>query len=185
MRNLLIICAALTVSSVNAQGTYTEKLRKTEAGQGKIIINQSADIEHIVNHGNPPAPKKAQTAHTNEAATAHHTADPNPPLHKADYTGANGTHVKRARYKARGFRICIFTGGNSRADKAKAQQMGEKCRKKFPELAVYPNFVPPRWVTYVGDFKTREEAQKYVSLIRRAHFTYEVRIVGSEVNLPY
>ena len=66
----------------------------------------------------------------------------------------------------------------------KALEMGRKCRAKFPELAVYSNFVAPRWVTNVGDFRTRQEAHKYVKLIRKAHFTYEVRVVSSEVNLP-
>ena len=93
-------------------------------------------------------------------------------------------YVSRQRRKAMGYRICIFTGGNSRADKEKAIQMGQKCRNLFGELAAYPSFVSPRWVTHVGDFRTREDAQKYVTRIRKAHISYEVRIVKSEVNLP-
>lgn len=94
-------------------------------------------------------------------------------------------YEERARHKAQGYRICIFTGGNSRADKNKAIQMGNKCKAKFGELSVYPSFIAPRWVTYVGDFRTHQEAQKYVALIRRARISYEVRVVRSEVNLPY
>ena len=61
--------------------------------------------------------------------------------------------------------------------------MGEKCRKQFPELSVYTHFVSPRWVCTVGDFKTMEDAQKYIAPIRSAHISYEVRVVKSEVFL--
>ena len=94
-------------------------------------------------------------------------------------------HIHTFRVQGTKREVSVFTGGNSRADKQKAIQMGRKCREKFAELAVYPSFEAPRWVTHVGDFKTRQEAQKYVTKIRRAHFTYEVRIVASEVNVPY
>ena len=69
--------------------------------------------------------------------------------------------------------------------KPKPYKWVKKCRNKFPELSIYTSFIAPRWVTNVGDFKSRQDAQKYVNLIRSAHFTYEVRIVSSEVNLPY
>lgn len=108
--------------------------------------------------------------------------------HASDASASNGSvkhYTDRARRKAQGYRICIYTGGNSRADREKAVQMGNNCRAKFSELASYPTFVAPRWVTYVGDFRSREEAQKYVTRIRKAHISYEVRIVKSEVNLPY
>lgn len=225
---LLMLALSLPAA---AQSTYTAHLRRTEAGKGTVIINQSPQIEQLVNNAHaakttPASPKSAtqrpartesvQAAKPSTPAAEHHaTAKPDsntpaghttahksaPAEHKSapaehhhaternaaaapDTPAEHHNYVNRARYKARGFRICIFTGGNTRADRAKAQQMGQKCRQKFPELASYTSFSAPRWVTYVGDFKTRAEAQKYVRLIRRARFTYEVRIVSSEVNLP-
>lgn len=124
------------------------------------------------------------TNHANDKAEAQHKTTGRKDTPKRENESSH-SYISRARHKVRGFRICIFTGGNSRADKQKAIQMGQKCREKFAELAVYPSFEAPRWVTHVGDFKTRQEAQKYVTKIRRAHFTYEVRIVASEVNVPY
>ena len=120
-----------------------------------------------------------------QASAGGHTAEG--AAHSSASRPATATrhYEERARHKAQGYRICIFTGGNSRADKNKAIQMGNKCRAKFGELAVYPSFIAPRWVTYVGDFRTHQEAQKYVTLIRRARLSYEVRVVRSEVNLPY
>ncbi len=193
-------------ANTQAQSTYTDKLRKAEAGKGTVTVVQSQEIENAVN-GTPAAGKKQDTANKANAgskgnaqktasdnkAASHNAAHDkeNTASHKPATTTTGNketkTHnyVSRTRHKARGYRICIFTGGNTRADKQKAIAAGQKCRAKFSELAAYPSFEAPRWVTHVGDFKTREEAQKYVTKIRRAHISYEVRIVASEVNLPY
>jgi hypothetical protein len=103
-------------------------------------------------------------------------------VHVDKYEG--GYYVARQRHKAQGYRICIYTGGNSRKDREAAVKMGNTCRSYFSELAAYTSFESPRWVTHVGDFRTKEEAQKYVKLIRRKRFTYETRVVRSTVNLP-
>lgn len=182
----ILLSGALT-PCLRAQTTYTDKLRKVEQGKGTVIIKQTEQIEQIVNNTVPAKPTVIHVQKEEKPRT--HTVE-----NKATESGkANetvkrppkqGNYTARGRHKARGYRICIFTGGNSRADKTKAMQVGDQCRKKFPELSVYTNFVAPRWVTYVGDFRTRHDADKYVKLIRSARFTYEVRIVSGEVNLP-
>lgn len=95
----------------------------------------------------------------------------------------NVSYMARVRYKAEGFRIQVYTGGNSRADKGKAQQLQQRCRQEFPELSAYVHFVSPHWVCRVGDFKDREEAQRYANQIRRKRLSYEARIVKSSVLL--
>ena len=95
----------------------------------------------------------------------------------------NNVYIARARYQATGFRIQVYTGGNSRNDKAKAQQLQMRCRQAFPELSAYVHFISPHWVCRVGDFKDRNEAQRYASQIRRKKLSYEVRIVKSTVLL--
>lgn len=218
-----LIALALFAVQIHAQQTYTEKLRQNEAGKGTVIINQSPEIEQVVNGkaqqkaetkgrittlpatGSKPVVagtsanegKKSTNATTTSHASTSHATTTNATnksektknatssvSHNSNSTQSH-TYINRARHKARGYRICIFTGGNSRADKQKAIEMGNKCRAKFPELASYPSFEAPRWVTHVGDFKTREDANKYVSKIRRTRITYEVRVVASEVNIPY
>lgn len=153
----------------NTPKTQTDKHTESTPTPHTTNTNKT-EHEHKEGKTNTEASHTATKSHTNNAAS----------------TRSNGKHyTSRVRHKARGFRICIFTGGNTRADKMKAIEMGNKCRQLFRELAVYPSFEAPRWVTHVGDFKTRQEAQKYVTRIRRARFTYETRIVASEVNVPY
>ena len=176
---LLFLFSVITFS-LNAQVNYTDKLRQNVPGSGKVIIEQSADIERVVNNISSvksvlPVPEKEVAVEETKTETTHQPV--------RVQTG-NHNYVARSRHKAAGYRICIFMGGNSRQDKVRAMQIGDKCRSQFGELAVYTRFIAPRWVTHVGDFRTRNEAQKYVELIRKANFTYIVRIVRSEVNLP-
>ena len=210
---LFILFASLCSIQLSAQNTYTEKLRKNDPNKGSIIINHSSEIDDAVNGTSKkeagstttPAAKttgndkkqqaeKHEEKHAKGDSNENKGKEHNATEHKKSTTASNNNtskangqkhYVTRARHKARGFRICIFTGGNTRADKIKAIEMGQKCRNLFKELAVYPSFEAPRWVTHVGDFKTRQEAQKYVTRIRRARISYEVRIVSSEVNVPY
>lgn len=179
----LLVLVCVNANSVCAQSTLTEKLRKQEKSKGTVIITQSEQIEQIINNTLPNHTQ--QHTGNKDTTAAEHIHSTSKPSEDIKSNTKKGTYATRGRHKARGYRICIFTGGNSRKDKTKAIQMGEKCRNKFPELSIYTSFIAPRWVTNVGDFKSRQDAQKYVNLIRSAHFTYEVRIVSSEVNLPY
>ena len=191
MKHLLtaLLClTALTLQAQNPKTSYTSHLRQNMAGKGVVTIRQSQTIENLVNNVATPTPAKKQTpkpAATESHATDKHETKEQTETHKTrPHTTTGNKHYARTRHKARGYRICIFTGGNSRADKVKAKQMGDRCKALFGELATYTSFIPPRWVTHVGDFRTKEDAQKYVTRIRKARISYEVRIVSSEVNLP-
>lgn len=177
---------ACSLQFAQAQVSYTTHLQEKIAGKGSVTLNQPIAIEQLVNNTTPAPISKSNSKTNNKTGneeTTTHSNSPSTPTEK-NSTNPTRTYTTRTRHKTRGFRICIFTGGNSRSDKTKATQMGQKCRNYFPELAVYTSFIAPRWVTYVGDFRTRQDAQKYVKRIRHAKFTYEVRIVGCEVNLP-
>ncbi len=157
------------------QQTFTEHLKEQKAGQGKVVIVQNAEIESLVNG-------TGRTVTTGKKGSEEHRAShvSGPAKHKSYEAGIGGT---RQRYKAQGYRIQIFTGGNSRTDKLEAQKMERKCQSAFPELSVYTHFVSPRWICRVGDFRTLEEAHKYARLIRAAGISYEVRPVKCTVLL--
>ena len=176
---LLFLFSVITFS-LNAQETFTNKLRQNVPGSGKVIIEQSSEIEQVVNNISSVKSVSSVVAKSNT------DNDKKSEVNNASTRNQQASHnyVARNRHKAAGYRICIFMGGNSRKDKEQAMQIGDKCRSKFGELSVYTRFEAPRWVTHVGDFRTRNDAQKYVDLIRNANFTYMVRIVRSEVNLP-
>ena len=116
-----------------------------------------------------------------------------PPQIKADSVTTSKRHAKvestregsRSRYRAQGYRIQVFTGGNDRAAKLAAQDMKIKVQRYFPELSVYIHFQSPRWVCRVGDFLSREEAQHYVKLIKKKRLSPEAAIVKSPILRAY
>lgn len=169
----------------HAQTPFMRHIETQRQGEGRIIVVQDDTISTIVNT------RKAPTPNTTEKNTA-------PSKSKevklkvvekkivespsANTAPSNYTNV-RQRYKATGYRVQVFTGGNSRNDKIKAQQTAENIRKEFPELSVYPQFTSPRWICRVGDFRNAEDAQKYVRLIRNARLSNEARVVKCTVLL--
>ena len=56
--------------------------------------------------------------------------------------------------KARGYRVQVYAGNNSRKARAEANEVAEEIKKAFPELPVYSFFQPPRWLCRVGDYRS-------------------------------
>ena len=62
------------------------------------------------------------------------------------------------KIKARGYRIQVFAGNNTRASKERANEVDRFIRSKYPDLPVHTEFKNPRWLCTVGDFLYYEEA---------------------------
>ena len=62
------------------------------------------------------------------------------------------------KIKARGYRIQVFAGNNTRASKERANEVDRYIRSKYPDLSVHTEFKNPRWLCTVGDFLYYEEA---------------------------
>lgn len=175
---LLTILASVYIccGTTRAQTTYTEHLTKAEAGKGTVVIVQDPAIADIVNNTRRAAvPASVQTRTTVASDSA------GSPVHaKTAYRPANSGE-KRQRHYVQGYRIQVYTGGNSRTEKMAAIKIGNKCRAAFGELSVYPHFVSPRWICQVGDFRNINDAKRYLGLIREARISNEARIVRCKV----
>lgn len=183
IKGALLLISCMAFSLLPAQTAYTEHLTKNGNGKGKVVLLQDPEITDIVNNTRKKA--SAETTPTAPSKSGNGNSKPAKPEGKAveNEEEAAAANVRRQRIRTTGFRIQIFTGSNSHADKVKAYNIGEKCRKAFPMLSVYPRYYNPRWTCRVGDFKTREEAQVYAQKIRAAHISGEARIVKCEVLL--
>lgn len=99
-------------------------------------------------------------------------------------------HVKAAAgseqkmLKARGYRVQVYAGNNSRVARNDANNMAEKVKKEFPELPVYTYFQPPRWLCRVGDFRSIEEADAAMRRLKSTGIFKEVSIVREQINIP-
>ncbi len=171
--------------------TFTQHVQKQNAGEGRVVIVQSAEIDRVVNTNTRPAKVETAPATTpadrnaeqRAAAVKEEVERNNMRQDRADQASSAYMAGARSRFKTQGYRVQIFTGSNSHEDKVKAHEIGQKCQHLFPELSIYARFVSPRWICRVGDFRTYQDAQEYASKIRRARIATEVRIVKCEVLL--
>ena len=80
-----------------------------------------------------------------------------------------------------GYRIQIYAGGNTRGAKEEAQKAGQYIRANYPEMPVYTEFVSPRWVCRVGDFKTIEEADQVMRVLKKSRTFKEITILPNQL----
>ena len=92
--------------------------------------------------------------------------------------------VMRNSHKVKGYRVQVFAGGNSRADKEKAQQAGNTVKRKYPTEPVYVHFYSPRWVCRVGNYRTLEEANRMMRNVRNLGFKQACVITG-QITVQY
>ena len=97
------------------------------------------------------------------------------------YTGGSSSPQT---LKARGFRVKIYAGNNSRVARNEAQRAANKVKETFPEMPVYTYFQPPRWLCRVGDFKSIEEAHVAMRKLKGSGEFKEAAIVREQINIP-
>ncbi len=80
-----------------------------------------------------------------------------------------------------GFRIQVYSdsGNNS---KTRAQQMKEELDSRYPGLEVYISFKSPNYKVRVGDFRTRLDAQRFLSDMAADY--PNAFIITDQINLP-
>ena len=71
------------------------------------------------------------------------------------------------KIKAKGYRIQVFSGNNTRASKEKANEADRYIRDKYPDLPVHTEFKNPRWRCTVGDFLYYEEAYEVLRKLKK------------------
>ena len=86
--------------------------------------------------------------------------------------------------KARGYRVQVYAGNNSRLAREEAGNVAEEVKKEFPEMPVYTFFQPPRWLCRVGDYRSIEEADASMRRLKATGKFKEVSIVREQINIP-
>lgn len=91
--------------------------------------------------------------------------------------------AQKSVQKVQGFRVQVYAGNNSQQARTEATQMAERVKTLFPELDVYTQFVSPRWLCRVGDYRSIEEADAVMRQLKSAGNFKEVSIVRSLIKL--
>lgn len=242
LRTILACCTlTLAVGTTKAQ-TYTEHLQNQQNGTGKVTVNQSKELEALINGSastgkpstNKPSTNKPSTSKpststsaskpstssssssaskSSSASSDHHasTSESNREERRATTSSSrprtnseseNKNIVRRERTteksnsettsrttdsrkkvmkgsrKVVGYRIQVYAGGNTRADREKAQQAGNRIKSHFPSYPIYVHFYSPSWKCRVGNFVEYKEAEQALRRIRSLGFKQAVIVKG-------
>ena len=69
--------------------------------------------------------------------------------------------------KVSGYRVQVFAGGNTREDRAKAQEIGNKLKVDMPGQPIYVHFYSPRWCCRFGNFRRQEDANNILKKVKK------------------
>ena len=168
------------LTTANAQ-TFTQRIQqKGQAGEGTVTVSQSKEIDDLVN-GNETdkvpeikAEKKSvDTLDIKKPASVKAREELAKILEQKVDTAATEVTIDRSKkvmrggYKINGYRVQAFAGGNQRADRQKAEQIGNTIKNNFPNEPIYVHFYSPRWICRVGNYRTYEEARQMLNAIRK------------------
>ena len=205
MRRLVII-ATLCVGCIaaNAQ-TFTQRLQKSNAGEGKVTVTQSKEIDDLVNgpqdvvtqsSQTTPTTQKTQTTPTTQkpdSAKSEEKEKPQPserpqittlPDTTPDTTYTEPRKKVLKGYKVNGYRVQVYAGGNSRDARVKAERTGREINALFPGEPVYVHFYSPRWICRMGNYRTYEEAHQILNAVKKLGYQSAI-IVKGKITVPY
>jgi hypothetical protein len=177
--------------SLSAQ-TFTERLQQPAAGQGKVTIHQSADIDQLVNNATLAPRQATNTQHLSPNTQLSNTQHPSPNAQLStapDTPTANEAPVDntkkiiRGGVKVSGYRVQAFAGSNSRQDRLKAEKIGDDIKAAFPGVPIYVHFYSPRWICRVGNYRSYEEAHQMLVSLRKMGFS-QATIVKGKITVP-
>ena len=176
--------------SVGAQ-TFTQRIQSSTAGEGTVTIHHDADIDRLVNGNSTATVEHTTTPDKPTKTTPTKPTKPTTPTKPVQTTTPekpNNTHNQQQvaennsdngneatspsvkRYRTTGYRVQVFRGGNSKADRQKAESAGNRIREAYPRHEVYVEFFSPEWTCRVGNFRDIEEARQMRDEIRKMGF---------------
>lgn len=208
MRQFAVILLLVSGYALKAGAqSFLDEVKSKKTGEGTITVTQSKDIDELVNNTKlvKSAPSPAvQTPNDNKGPAAgnteHHqertirdTADHTVKDQRHDNTGSmaydtpsvsTGKKVMRNSRKITGYRIQVFSGGNSREDRQKAESIGSTIKMKYPGLPVYVHFYSPRWICRAGNFRTYQEAENVLKELKSMGYK-QACIVKGKITVAY
>ena len=186
------------ITTADAQSTFTERLQKSKAGEGKVSVTQDKSIDVLVNGTTAtqqpekikPEQKPTPASVSKEKAEVKEKEEPKvaPKGNEAQAVITPDTtdlHKKVMKgMKINGYRVQVFAGGNSRSDRQKAERTGENIKSLFPGEPIYVHFYSPRWICRMGNYRTYEEAHEVLKRVKQFGYTSAI-IVKGKITVQY
>jgi len=187
---IITLCVGCWVAA-HAQ-SFLDQLQKSASGQGKVTVHQTATINDLVNGtGQKPTTAPQQSSATNNAAADKEPAKAAPDKSRSESasssttTTTTATPIEETRkkvpsksYKVTGYRVQVFAGGNTRADRQKAERIGNELKSNFPGEPIYVHFYSPRWICRMGNYRSYEEAHKMLQAVKELGYKQATVVRG-------
>ena len=189
---ILMMCVGC-ITAANAQSSFTERLQKSKAGEGKVTVHESRDIDNLVNgksaeqtakpttttattqKSTENKPKDTATNQTKTAETPTDVASQSTVI--APDTLGQKKMIKNG-HKITGYRVQVYSGGNSRYDRLKAEKAGSEVKALFPDVPVYVHFYSPRWICRIGNYRSYEEAHEMLNRVKKLGYESAIIVKG-------
>ena len=174
----ILLCAGFDASAQK----FLDDLTKDNQGEGKVTVSESSEIDELVN--GKEAPEQPMSVTATVPATEEKKPETTTRVEASTSTGTTTEttidtrkKVMKNSHKTNGYRVQVFSGGNTRADRVKAEQIQGA-------LNVYTHFYSPRWICRMGNYKTYAEAQKYLKQVKDMGYKQAV-IVKGKISVAY
>lgn len=193
MKKLIVIVGLTLVACAANSQTFLDELKRDVPGEGKVTVQQSAEIDQLVNGKQQEQSAAQPQQQPGEEAQDEHKPDSSRRM--PIIIGENGEDdvttpidtrkkVMRRSYKMQGYRVQVYSGGNSRADRQRAETAGAVMKANFPDQPIYTHFYSPSWKCRMGNYKSQAEAQVYLARVRRLGYT-QACIVKGTIQVQY
>lgn len=193
MKKLIVIVSLTLVACAANSQTFLDELKRDVPGEGKVTVQQSAEIDQLVNGKQQEQSAAQPQQQPGEEAQDEHKPDSSRRM--PIIIGENGEDdvttpidtrkkVMRRSYKMQGYRVQVYSGGNSRADRQRAETAGAVMKANFPDQPIYTHFYSPSWKCRMGNYKSQAEAQAYLARVRRLGYT-QACIVKGTIQVQY
>lgn len=206
---LMMACLAMTAKAQNFLDHLQDKRAK-----GTVTVTQSKAIDDLVNGktttpttttttirkasvaekrhvGQAKVERQVERQHKPDSTkdTAHREEPAKKQVERSDNDIEIPTidmrkKVMRNSRKVTGYRVQAFAGGNSRADRAKAQRIGNDIKMNYPDQPIYVHFYSPRWICRVGNFRSFNEAADMLRKVKKLGYKSAV-IVRGKITVQY
>ena len=191
----LLLLFTINYSLFTYSQTFTQRLQKSNAGEGKVTVTQSKEIDDLVNGPQDvvTTPVKQNTQsnqNTQKQAEEKPLQTQRPQITVQPEMTPDTTYTDEPRkkilkgYKVNGYRVQVFAGGNSRDARVKAERMGREINSLFPGEPVYVHFYSPRWICRMGNYRTYEEAHQMLNAVKKLGYKSAI-IVKGKITVPY
>ena len=195
---ILTLCVGCILAA-DAQSSFTQRLQKSNSGEGKVTVTQDKAIDDLVNGTTEQkaAPQKQsekkekpvaatiqkeQEKQSDDKTAEVKTAEPQQQVIVPDTADTRKKVIKG--YKVNGYRVQVFAGGNSRNDRIKAERTGSEIKAQFPGVPVYVHFYTPRWICRMGNYRTYEEAHEVLTRVKNLGYNSAI-IVKGKITVSY